>query len=564
MFFAVFSAYGFSQTVSSKDAFSAAKNFWVIDLDKSVESTKLVYAHKTGIDTSVFVFNFNNSGFVMISGIYSAEPILAYSTEGVFSSDMAPACQQWIQNYSYEIQTLRESKNIMIHKNWTSLLNNKAISGEKSQKIVSPLVTTKWDQGKFYNYMCPQYPSGPDGRCVTGCVATAMGQVMKFFNYPQTGLGYHYYSHPHFGNIGADFSATTYDWTPMGVYANNTNKEAIGTLLFHCGVSVDMDYGPNASGSHTELAATALKDYFHYRNTVSFLQRNDYLITEWISILKDNLDEGHPMIYSGTGNGGGHAWVCDGYDASDKFHMNWGWSGSNNGYYLVTNINPGVMTFEFNQGAVVNIAPYFAPYCSTNRVFSDSTRTFHDGSGYSYYWNNTNCDWLIQPAGAEKVLLQFTNFKTESNNDVVSIYDGTSTSATLLGSYSGSETPPLLVANSGKMFITFSSDASIQELGWSATYWCLKQGDGIEENGRVSLQVFPNPATEFVTIISPETEITNETIEIFSITGSLVKVYRNSFENQKSTLNISDLDKGLYIISMKTDNGIYKSRLIKD
>ena len=125
------------------------------------------------------------------------------------------------------------------------------------------------------------------------------------------------------------------------------------------------------------------------------------------------------------------------------------------------------------------------------RVFTDSTRVMEDGSGYSYYWNDTDCDWLIKPAGAEAVVLQFADFNTESGNDVVSVYDGETTAAPLLGAFSGTDTPPVLTATSGKMLITFSSNATVQGLGWSAKYWALKHGAGINENQMGSVACIP-------------------------------------------------------------------------
>ncbi|MEI6851684.1 MAG: C10 family peptidase, partial [Bacteroidota bacterium] len=295
----VFSFYlASAQKVDSKVARQAAENFWNKSFSTSGNVTLSYFLSKQS-DTTLFVYNIGNDGFVIVSGDYSVVPVLAWSDEGSFkSSYLAPATVEWLQSYSNQIHSCRSSITERAKdKGWGELLSDYTPElSKKSTKTVSPLISTKWDQGKYYNYKCPVYSTGPDGHCVTGCVATAMAQIMKYYNYPDQGVGSHWYSHPHFGNIGADFSATTYDWTTMGAYGNLTNEDAIGTLIFHCGVSVDMDYSPTESGAMSENAVTAFKNYFHYRNTVKMEQKHYYSDFDWIAILKDNLDQNHPIM----------------------------------------------------------------------------------------------------------------------------------------------------------------------------------------------------------------------------------------------------------------------------
>jgi hypothetical protein len=554
-----------AQNVTIQMAKKAAESFWSKSFDNNNKMARLQFCKTDQSDTLLYVYNFENSGFVVISGDYSCSPILAYSSEGSFKNDAAPACKAWLQNYSEQIAAKKKNKSLAINPEWNALFDlNQEANNKKTTKSVAPLITTKWDQGQYYNYMCPAYPTGPDGKCVTGCVATAMAQIMRYYNYPDQGLGSHSYSHPYFGNIYANFAATTYDWTNMGVYANNLNKAAIGTLIFHCGVSVDMDYSPNESGAQSENAALALQNFFHYRNTIESVNKHDYSEYDWIALLKENLDEQHPVLYSGSGSGGGHAWVCDGYDNNDRFHMNWGWSGSDNGYFMVSLLVAGGYDFTSYQSAIVNIMPYFAPYCLTSRTFTDSTRVISDGSGYSYYWNNTDCDWLIKPSGADRVKLQFTDFNTETTNDIVSVYDGETTSAPLLGIFSGTNAPPVLTANSGKMLITFASNSSTQGLGWTAKYWCLKQGDGIKENDNTTLNVYPNPATNDLIIVNDNSINEDVDISIYDYAGK--EVYASAFSFEKGNnrkIDIGKLCAGLYFISLQTDKHIYRTKFVK-
>jgi hypothetical protein len=556
-----------AQKVDSKTADAAATAFW----QKSFSNTanmNLAYTICKQADTALYVYNADDKGFVIISGNYSAAPVLAYSDEGNFKpSNLAPATTYWLMKYANQIFSLgNTSQRQLKNQDWAALLSDdNSMFQNKTSKIVAALVQTRWDQGKYYNYMCPAYASGPDGHCVTGCVATAMAQIMRYYNYPETGTGSHYYLHPHFGYIGADFGATTYDWTLMGNSGNVTNETAIGTLIFHCGVSVDMDYNPSESGAMSENAVTALKNYFHYRPTTTMLSKSDYdFEPDWIAVLKENLDENHPVMYSGSGAGGGHAWVCDGYDASNNFHMNWGWSGSSNGYFAISALNPGGFDFNSGETAIVNIAPYFAPYCMANRTFTDSTRVISDGSGYSYYWNNTQCDWLITPTGAERVMLQFADFNTEAGKDVLSVYDGTTTSDPLLGSYSGTDVPPLLTATSGKMLITFSSDSTTQGQGWSAKYWALKHGDGIQEDESSSLSVYPNPVTNQLTVSNAVTFNEAVNIRIYDYSGKEVYIETRMMNGGNSVkIDVGRLNEGFYMVSLQSQHHNCRAKFVK-
>lgn len=227
-----------------------------------------------------------------------------------------------------------------------------------------PLMTTKWNQSPYYNALCP-------ANSVTGCVATAMAQIMKYWNYPAKGTGFHSYNHPTYGTLSANFGGTTYQWSSMPNTVNSANN-AVATLMYHCGVSVNMDYSPQSSGAYviqdspTPQACSeyALKTYFGYRSTLQGVQRNNYNQTQWINLLKIELNAGRPVLYAGFGSGGGHAFVCDGYDNNNFFHFNWGWGGSSDGYFQTSALNPGSLGtgggsggFNSDQQVVIGIQP---------------------------------------------------------------------------------------------------------------------------------------------------------------------------------------------------------------
>lgn len=230
---------------------------------------------------------------------------------------------------------------------------------------IAPLVKTQWNQGSPYNNYCPIYNGS---RSVTGCVATAMAQVMKYYNYPAKGTGSHSYTTKTLKiSQSMDFSSTSFRWTSMadsyGSFSSTSQKNAVATLMHACGVSVDMDYTPNESGAPSMNVASALANYFGYDKGVRYLMRDYYGMAEWEDLVYNQLTEFGPVQYSGSNTSAGHSFVCDGYSADGYFHFNWGWGGMSDGYFLLTALDPtsqgiGGSTAGYNSGQdiIANVA----------------------------------------------------------------------------------------------------------------------------------------------------------------------------------------------------------------
>jgi hypothetical protein len=323
---------------------------------------------EAGFD-NVYVFT-TESSFVLVAADDRVQPILGYSLDGKFDTENIPDnMRAWVENYSDAIRyainhQTRASDEVT--RQWTNL--EMGVDIHRAEVVVEPLIQTQWDQRSPYNMLCP---SGT----VTGCVATAMAQVMKYWNYPEHGMGSHSYipkNHPEYGEQYANFNTTYYDWDNMvNTYYGNASPEqmqAVATLMYHCGVSIDMNYGPastGGSGAATSSVATVLKTYFDYSSETQYISRLGFNDTIWISMLKAELNLNHPIQYNGKdSNNGGHSFVCDGYNNDDFFHFNWGWSGANDGYYSINSLNPGTGgagsgegVFNFNQGAIFGVCP---------------------------------------------------------------------------------------------------------------------------------------------------------------------------------------------------------------
>jgi len=382
LFAVVLFSHGFGKTVDANRAKTVASNYMAsmpIQFPQGNPGGLTLCYSAVGNNSSAlkessaplfYVFNVTGShGFIIISADDIIPPVLAYSSETSFTADnIPPNVAAWLKGYEdqigYAIITNMEPAP-EVRSEWIAL-NDGPLQGNglKSATGVNPLITTLWNQSPYYNALCP-YDNTYEELTITGCVATAMAQVMKYHNYPTTGIGSYSYNTNRYGTLSANFGATTYNWAnmPNSVTSSNT---AVATLMYHCGVSVKMNYNVASEGGSTAYtlassnpicAENSLKTYFGYSTTLQGKSKSDYTDSEWITLLKTELNSSRPMIYRGTGTGGGHCFVCDGYDNSDYFHFNWGWGGSQNGYFLLTSLNPGTNSYTSGQGAIIGIRP---------------------------------------------------------------------------------------------------------------------------------------------------------------------------------------------------------------
>jgi len=388
----------FCLPVSIQTAQRAAESFWA-----QMNGGKVSFVGSQTEFAEFYVFNNQiDGGFILVSADDIAHPILGYSDKGSFRTDvqLPVNVRGWFRGISKEISSavaLGVQQSDEVRAEWNSLLEGTPYP-KRSTRAVSALLSTTWDQGKPYNNLCPT-DSNTDsyygGRTVTGCVATAMAQVMKYWNYPTQGNGSHSYTSS-YGTLSANFGNTTYDWNNMPNnltnYSSSTQKTAVATLMYHCGISVDMQYDiaeNGGSGAYTvaygstPCAKSALVNYFKYKNTIQGLFRQSYSDTNWKNLLKADLDAGRPIMYSGASDEGGHSFVCDGYNNSDQFHFNWGWSGGYDGFFSLNAMTPGSggiggggYDFSEDQDAIIGIEP-------AGLTVEPSTLTFQSTGGSS-------------------------------------------------------------------------------------------------------------------------------------------------------------------------------------
>ena len=338
-----------------------------------------------------YAFNGTSGGFVIISASDLTSPILGYAETGNFNTENIPdGLSYFLNGYGQSVDFAEENlkkADFVIAQEWENLERSGKTQTLKSV-VVQPLIATHWDQDCFYNAFCPKDEAGPCGNAYAGCVATSMAQVMKYWNHPQQGTGSHSYNSYLYGTQYADFGATTYHWDEMPESLNDDNQY-VSLLMYHCGVSVDMNYGSMASGALHQSIPPAMSSYFGY-GTSHNLFRDDYPYDEWVAMMRDALDMGIPILYAGTDGGSqGHSFICDGYDDNGLFHINWSWGGELDGWFSIDNLQTYNQSWNLVQKMIADAVPsgvYNAmPKAPTNlsvQPLSDDSYTC------TVHWNN--------------------------------------------------------------------------------------------------------------------------------------------------------------------------------
>lgn len=311
-------------------------------------------------DAAVYVFGARKAGdgFLVVSADDCAQPLLGYAETGTFDPDaMPPQMKWWLEEYSRQIE----------------YMSSRGLTAQPPMRVpraaIAPQIKTDWDQDAPYNSQCPLYGAS---RCYTGCVATAMAQVMNYWKYPVRGKGsISYDSESIQKRLTLNFSLKAFDWDNMrDIYLDNdwTDAEAnaVGYLMKACGYAVKMDYGTDSSGALAMYISRGLVKYFDYDPNITYALRSSYSLSQWETMLYENLRDVGPILYGGGSTiGGGHSFVCDGYDGNGYFHFNWGWTGMSNGYFSLDALDPYSLGsgggsgggYNFTQDAVLGIQP---------------------------------------------------------------------------------------------------------------------------------------------------------------------------------------------------------------
>ena len=309
---------------------------------------------------------------------------------------------------------------------------------EKYKPSIDHLLTSTWNQNSPYNDLCPKDTKGAG--YPSGCVATALSQIMYFHKYPETGQGSKQYSFKPAEGVGellsANFGETTYDWAHMldnyvsGSYTEEQGN-AVATIMLHCGVAVEMNYTPTGSGAYSSEARNGLVSFFKYHQNAGLLYRTYYSLEEWMDIIYNELNCNRPIYYAGAdANRGGHAFVLDGYDSNGFVHINWGWGANGgNGYFDITLLNPSGYEFSQGQDMIIGIDKPDADIVYESHVVSEYPLTVSkfgtmlNVSPGTRLWNLCGYKWSGQVGIILKDATQTYVLKSVTAKDVANRYD---------------------------------------------------------------------------------------------------------------------------------------------
>ena len=382
----------FAGPVTQEQALEKARQFMK---NKIIKEPRLMMESGVGKNTSTgeqafYVFNaIGDNGFVIVSGDDRTAPILGYADKGAINmSHMPENLQNWLAGYAEQISALKSS-GVPLQ------------TANPSWAAIDPLIDCYWGQSEPYNLQCPVY----DGEhSVTGCVATAMAQVMYYHKWPETtSMEIPAYTSTYY--VGKNYSSnlpalpiTTFSWNLMKpTYKTNEVGEAadeVAKLMRYCGQAVKMKYSPSVSGAN--LNAEHMVKYFGYSTSAKDVCRADYFTEEWEELIYHELSNNRPVPYSGSSSSGGHQFLCDGYDGNGLFHINWGWNGTSDGFFVLSVLNPNVRGvgggtaedgYTHGQWAMVGLKPSVG-----NEVPAPTVYVYQLSLGQTQYSRNSSTE----------------------------------------------------------------------------------------------------------------------------------------------------------------------------
>lgn len=425
----------FSTHVTPEEARQVATNFLLEKgyILKDSKNLSLLSEAKSEKPTLLYKFNIEDQGFVIISGTKATFPVLAYSFAGNFESQ--PAVDFWLDNY--EKQLTEEAKNSAVWEHvpaqWDYYLAETFVpQSSKESLTVAPLLTSLWDQSKYYNTYCP-WDAGAsayyDYRVPNGCVALAMAQIMYYYRFPETGVGGVSYEPSPYPRQIVKFYEHTYNYDAMEDQLNSYNGE-VAKLIYHAGVACKMGYSADGSGAYTEAAVRKMGEHFNYNPSARMITQSEFLdamVKYYVRLLVVELQEKRPILYSGypSGGGSGHAFILDGVDADTLFHVNWGWGGAANGYFRFNMLKPGSSDYSSSTQAFQKLHPKDAvsPTLSGHDRHTATKGTVSSYNMYLPYNPNPDKTWMLAAPLAATYQIKINKWDISPDDQLI-IYNG--------------------------------------------------------------------------------------------------------------------------------------------
>lgn len=374
--------------VDKTTAMRVAQTFWWNEYKQT--ATFNDYSGLIGLNNIYLFAESNNRGYIVVSADDIACPVLGYSQKPFLTENICPSIISWLQSYDNQISAAREAgykADEFASREWDALLSGESLPESKAAVTVTPILTSIWNQSEPYNLYCPGEGSN---KAPTGCVATAMAQVMHYWNYPEHGIGQNSYNYADFtdtnfnwtyGTLSADFENTYYDWANMvdtlREDSDSANIKAVALLNYHCGIALNMLYKPGGSMAFVTIednilfgenhyprsiaSENVIPGFFGYSSALDGRVRSEFSnVSDWINLLKDDLQKGRPIIFAGAaaeGPSAGHCFIIDGVNTRLFFHVNLGWGGAYDGDFRVDALTVQGSSFNCRQQAIIGMRP---------------------------------------------------------------------------------------------------------------------------------------------------------------------------------------------------------------
>ncbi len=535
--FFCFQLKGYSSDIIQNEVNKVAKTFILHNFEQPYSITiESIKAYRTQINSiPLYIVNLNPEGWILVSGDKNIKPVIGYNQKGNFEPEKNAeflGVESLLNDYLKAIND--KSGSNIIHHEWNELLSGR-FTKTSNIEGVSPLIPVEWDQNQFYNVFCPVDSSGPGNHAYVGCVAIAMAQALSVYQYPEAGTGSISYNHDEYGGIILHLDKENpYMWDSMLISKPN---EYIARFLYHCAVAVKMDFGSEGSGSFTRRVPGALKNNFFLSDSIRYVVRSED-DEAWKNMLIKELNAGRPIIYSGDGDDGeaGHAFNIDGVTSQGYFHLNWGWSGKYNGYFVLDNLRPGSgYNFTKNHEAVIGIRP---PVFKPTDVLVSDTVIMTGTLANSPIAKLT----IVDEAKNNEYQCYFSN--DESGVDTSSLFFIDNDSIKLHAD--------ILDLDTNKIYTTY-----IQVIDKFENHYSEKLSFHVRKALVSSLQnisftedhllIYPNPVHRYLNLRTDRSFIPGS-ISIYTPQGRLLLQRENV--SHVATLDLSGLDAGIYILKV--------------
>ena len=483
-----------------------------------------------------------DNGFVIVANDVNFPEVIGYSNER-FSS-MPPSMEWFMNTVDNNMQEMAK----------LGVLYSPIPPSSEFPESVEPFLKSTWDQGKPYNILCPGGNGSSTRLYPTGCVATALSQIMYYHKYPEVGIGEHQYSFKPESGVGriisANFGETHYDWANMlDDYSKGYTDEqanAVATLMLHCGVAVEMGYTASGSGAYGQEACLGIKKFFGYNKNARLYTRDYYTAELWMEMIFKELNLKRPIYYDGVSEGGGgHAFIIDGYDKDGFVHVNWGWGGNSNGFFDIALLNPPGSSYSKAQGMILGM-------CKPDVDIPYESQVVATELGFIFSGTNTKrvtISGVIHNAGAEKFVGTIACVLENSENTIVLKKQEDLTLQAITGGMWYNTNFSLLSNNLSSIpdgtYRLFVGSKTAEDTRWQLVR---------PKEGEISSYTVVKNGTDVTWTESRDDRWTSTTTGISSVTikpNDTVNPYIFDLQGRNQGKDMNSLNKGIYIIGGK-------------